>query len=104
MTRRLIGGDPQPVGSSSPGRCPLTPKAHLGPLLPTEVEAEVSRFGRHVLERRLATAEEVPYWLMWVRSFLNRTTQAGPVEDAVRQFVREVARGGRAPRSGPADV
>lgn len=72
----------------------MTP-ATLGPLLPADVEADVARFGRHVVEHHLAGEREVPFWLMWVRMFLEQTTAAGPQEAAVRRFVEQLARDGQ---------
>ncbi len=69
---------------------------HLGPRLSAEAEAEVARFGRHILALRLAAERAAPYWLMWVRTFLGRKTQSGSTEDAIREFVDHVAKAGHA--------
>jgi integron integrase len=56
----------------------------------------VAQFGRHITERQLAPEREAPYWLMWVRIFLQRATQVTSTEDAIRQFVEHIARAGHA--------
>jgi integron integrase len=66
----------------------------LGPLLPVEVEADVTRFGRHVVEHRLAGESQVAFWLMWVRMFLEQTTAGGSQDAAVRRFVEQLGREG----------
>jgi integron integrase len=85
MTSRYSGGKP------SPGRRTVTLNTHLGPDLPADAELEVARFGRYVVERRLAPEHAAPYWLMWVRTFLARATLAGSTDDAIRQFVDRMA-------------
>ena len=79
------------VGASPPARRPVTSNSRLGPRLPAAAEAEVARFARYVVERRLAPEREAPYWLLWVRTFLERSTPAGSTEDCIRHFVGQVA-------------
>jgi integron integrase len=80
-----------------PDRPSVTLTTHIGPRLPAEAEAEVARFGRHIVERQLVRDRDVPYWLMWVRRFLERTSQIGSVEDAVRQFLEHLTTAGDVP-------
>jgi hypothetical protein len=73
---------------------PVTLSTHLGPQLSAEAETEVARFGRYIVERRLASAKHAPYWLMWVRAFLNQSIEAGSIKDAALQFVKGMVRMG----------
>src|SRR5512145_673605 len=79
---------------SPPGRRPVTLSSRLGPRLPAEAEAEVARFGRHIVARRLAPEHEAPFWLMWVRTFLDRRVQTGNTEDSIRRFVESMVGSG----------
>jgi integron integrase len=88
MTSRYLQDNPKS------GRRPVALTTHLGPHLPADAGAEVACFGRYIVERQIAAVREAPYWLMWVRAFLGRTTQAGSAEDAIRQFVEHITRQG----------
>ncbi len=70
----------------------VTLETHFGPRLPAE--AEVARFGRHIVEQQLASAKHAPFWLMWVRSFLQQPIQAGSATSAAREFVEGMVRMG----------
>lgn len=78
--------------SPGPGRRAVTINTHLGPQLGADAEAEVARFGRYLAARQLAPPREAPYWLMWVRVFLQHPVEAGSAEDAIRQFVDHLVR------------
>jgi integron integrase len=73
-----------------PGRRPVTLNTHLGPQLSAEAETEVARFGRYIVAHQLATERHAPYWLMWVRTFLERPSRGGVAEDAIRFFLERM--------------
>jgi integron integrase len=77
------------------GGRPVARARRLGPPLTAEAEAEVADFGRHIVELRLATQRQAPYWLMWVRTFLQRPTRARSADEAIRQFVEHLAKSGQ---------
>ena len=60
-----------------------------------ELESSLQQFGEFLLRQRLVQPKSAPFVVRWVRQFLGRPAEPGPLNDQVRTFCEGLERAGR---------
>ena len=59
-----------------------------------ELESSLQQFGEFLLKARLVKETAAPYCVRFVRQFLTRPANDGPLADRVQQFCENLERAG----------
>lgn len=60
-----------------------------------ELESSLQQFGEFLLKQRLVQPRSAPFVVRWVRQFLSRPAEPGPLSDQSRSFCEGLERSGR---------
>ncbi len=60
-----------------------------------DTESTLQQYGEFLLKTQMVQPRAAPYFVRWVRQFLNRPAANQPLADQVRHFCENLERSGR---------